>query len=210
MTEKLDAAESGELAWDRDLRWARGLVAGVAAALFGVVILCDLAVNEEWLAPTVIGALTLIGIFAVPGRRFRRLDADASGARGALGVVRALDRGLPAPLGRPAGDARAVEADPRLRRRVRHRGADDLLGSHPRAGRRERHRRRCGWYAYAFTGGFDGSSFDGSSFSSSFASQVAPESSSSGGGGGFSGGGGGGLLGRRGRRFVVGAGATSR
>ena len=50
MTEKLDEAESGELAWDRDLNWARWLVAAVAAALFAVVILADLAVNEEWLA----------------------------------------------------------------------------------------------------------------------------------------------------------------
>ena len=35
---------------------------------------------------------------------------------------------------RPAGDARAVEADPRLRRRVRHRRADDRLRPHPGPG----------------------------------------------------------------------------
>ncbi len=49
-----------------------------------------------------------------------------------------------------------------------------------------------GWSTYVFAGSFNSASFNGSSFSSSFASQVAPESSSSGGGGGFSGGGGGG------------------
>jgi hypothetical protein len=47
------------------------------------------------------------------------------------------------------------------------------------------------WGSYALAGSLSHGSFDGSAFSSSFSSQVAPESSSSGGGGGFSGGGGG-------------------
>ena len=195
MTEKLDAAESGELAWDRDLRWARSLVAAVAAALFGVVILCDLAVNEEWLAPTVIGALTLIGIFAVPGRRFRRLDAVhreraarwESFARWTADFPRLSDD-PPATLalwkrilvfGVAFGTAERMISSGRI--------PEPVVASATGGG--------AVWYAYAFTGGFDGSSFDGSSFSSSFASQVAPESSSSGGGGGFSGGGGGGFSG---------------
>ena len=76
MTEKLDDADSGALAWDRDLRWTKLVVALVAAVLLGVVVLCDLSVNEEWFAPAAVGAVTLIAILAVPGDRLRRLDPE--------------------------------------------------------------------------------------------------------------------------------------
>ena len=39
MTEKLDAAEDGELVWDRNLNWARCARASVAAALSASVVL---------------------------------------------------------------------------------------------------------------------------------------------------------------------------
>ena len=191
MTEQLDGAESGELAWDRDLNWARWLVAAGAAALFAVVILADLSVNDEWLAPSIVAGLTLAGILALPATGFKRVDPAhrertarwESFARWTEDFPRLSDD-PPATLalwkrilvyGVAFGTAERMIASGRIPEPVVASASDGTAG----------------WYAYAFTGGLHGSAFDGSGFSSAFASQVAPQSSSSGGGGGFSGGGGG-------------------
>ena len=191
MTEKLDDADSGALAWDRDLRWTKlDRRPGGGRAVRGRGPLRPLGQR---------------GVVRPRGRGRRDPDRDPRGARRSaaaprpraprarspLAVVRALDGGLPAAVRRPAGDAGAVEANPRLRGRIRHRRADDHSGRIPEPVVASASDGTSGWYAYAFAGSFVGSSFDGSSFGSSFASQVAPQSSSSGGGGGFSGGGGG-------------------
>ncbi len=191
MTERLDDAERGELVWDLDLNWVRWLVAAVAAALFAIVILADLSVNEEWLLPSVVGGLTLVGILALPAIAFKRVD-PAHRERAARWEAFArwtedfprLHDDPPATLalwkrilvyGVAFGTAERMISSGRIPEPVVASAADGTSG----------------WYAYAFTGGLHGSAFDGSSFSSAFASQVAPQSSSSGGGGGFSGGGGG-------------------
>ena len=191
MTEKLDDADSGALAWDRDLRWTKLVVVLAAAVLLGVVVLCDLSVNEEWFVPAAVGAVTLIAILAVPSDRLRRLDPEhreraarwQSFARWTEDFPRLSDD-PPATLalwkrilvyGVAFGTAERMISSGRIPEPVVASASSDGGG----------------WATYAFAGSFYGASFDGSGFSSSFASQVAPQSSSSGGGGGFSGGGGG-------------------
>ncbi len=191
MTEKLDDADSGALAWDRDLRWTKLVVVLAAAVLLGVVVLCDLSVNEEWFVPAAVGAVTLIAILAVPSDRLRRVDPEhreraarwQSFARWTEDFPRLSDD-PPATLalwkrilvyGVAFGTAERMISSGRIPEPVVASASSDGGG----------------WATYAFAGSFYGASFDGSGFSSSFASQVAPQSSSSGGGGGFSGGGGG-------------------
>ena len=195
MTEKLDAADEGMLGWDRNLNWARWLTVLASSALIGVVVLLALAEEEPWFVAGAIGFVNLDRALGATGDPVQAPRSRPRRARRAMAGLRALDRGLPAPLRRPAGDARAVEADPRLRGRVRDRERMIASGPDPRAGRR-------GGVGRLPTGAPTRSSaasaaraFDGSSFSSGFSCQVAPESSSSGGGGGFSGGGGGGFSG---------------
>ena len=156
MTEKLNEVEEGQLTWDRNLNWARWLTVLVAVRRSGSRP--ARAGRGRGLVLRRDGLVRGLGRHAArsPATRFKRVDAGARRAHRALAGVRALDRGLPAPLRRPAGDARAVEADPRLRGRVRHRRADDRLGPDPRPGGRRRLRRHH-WSSYAFVGGFNGS-----------------------------------------------------
>ena len=186
MTEKLDEAEEGELAWDRNLNWARWLTAAGAAVAFAVVILLALSESEGWL-----GAVDRrlpdrsSGSWRCPATRFKRLDADhvertarwQAFARWTEDFPRLSDD-PPATLelwkrilvyGVAFGTAERMIASGRIPAPV---VADASTGTH--------------WSSYAFVGGFDRLAFDGSGFSSGFASQVAPQSSSSGGGGGFS------------------------
>jgi uncharacterized membrane protein len=193
MKEKLDAADEGQLRWDRDLNGPRWLLFVVLAALFGVIVLIDYDVDEEWIAPAAIGAATLIAVIAFPRNRLRRVDPLH---RQRTSEWRAFERWTedfprlsddpPATLelwkrilvyGVAFGTADRMIQSGRIPAPVTEAAGD---GSY--------------WWSYAAAGSFD-SSFSGSAFSSGFASQVAPESSSSGGGGGFSGGGGGGFSG---------------
>ena len=49
MTEKLDAADERQLAWDRDLNWARWVLAAVVAVVAaGRRRSAISSVNEEW------------------------------------------------------------------------------------------------------------------------------------------------------------------
>ena len=131
MTEKLDEVEEGQLSWDRNLNGARWLTVLGAAIAFAAVILIAISERGDWFFAAVVAFVTTVGLMALSATRFKRVSADARRAHRALARVRALDRGLPAPLRRPAGDARAVEADPRLRGRVRDRRADDRVGADP-------------------------------------------------------------------------------
>ena len=190
MTEKLDAADEGSVLWDRDLNWARWVLAAVVAVVAAATALCDLSVNDEWVLPAAGGLVLLVAIGLVPATRLRRVDAEhrernsrwQAFARWTEDFPR-LDDDPPATLG--------------LWKRILVYGV--AFGTAERmikSGRipapvAEASSSSDGWSAYAFTGGFAYASFSGSQFSSGFASQVAPESSSAGGGGGFSGGGGG-------------------
>ncbi len=190
MTEKLDEAETGELAWDRNLNWARWLTALAATLAFGLVILLALSESEGWIGASIVAFVTVIGILALSATRFKRLAADRvertarwrAFAHWTEDFPRLADD-PPATLelwkrilvyGVAFGTAERMIESGRIPAPV---VTDASTGGH--------------WSSYAFVGGFNSAAFDGSSFSSGFSSQVAPQSSSTGGGGGFSGGGGG-------------------
>jgi uncharacterized membrane protein len=194
MTGALNDAEAGKLAWDRNLNWARLLLAGLMAAAFALVTLILLDIEGQWVAPVAIGIVVLLVILVWPSRQFKRLSAD-SRERSAKWQA----------FARWTEDFPRLEDDPpatlALWKRILVYGvafgtAERMIksGRIPAPVTTEASN-STGWHTYAFTGAFYSSSFDGGSFSSGFASQVAPESSSSGGGGGFSGGGGGGFSG---------------
>ncbi len=194
MKEKLDAADEGQLRWDRDLNGRRWLVFFVLAVLFGAIVLIDYDVDEEWIAPVAIGVATLIGVIAFPRNRLRRVhrlhrqrtsDWHAF-ARWTEDFPRLSDD-PPATLelwkrilvyGVAFGTADRMIQSGRIPAPVAEAASD---GSY--------------WWSYAAAGSIGDSSFSASAFSAGFAGQVAPESSSGGGGGGFSGGGGGGFSG---------------
>jgi uncharacterized membrane protein len=195
MTEALDAAEDGQLIWDRDYTTLRQLLVFAVLFLFAaVVVICALE-DEGWLVPGGIGIVTLSVVVFWPKNRLRRM-APEHGARSARWQSFArwtedfprLDDDPPATLelwkrilvfGVAFGTADRMIASGRIPAPVTEVASSQ---SH--------------WSSYAFAGGISHATFDGSSFSSGFASQVAPPaSSSSGGGGGFSGGGGGGFSG---------------
>jgi hypothetical protein len=195
MTESLNAAEEGHLAWDRDFTRARSILVLLVLALFAVLALICLTENESWIPPVVVGVATLPAVIMWPANRLRRMTPE-HGARSARWQS----------FARWTEDFPRLEDDPpatlELWKRILVFGvafgtADRMIES----GRipapvTESAAGQSHWSSYAFAGGISHSTFDGTSFSSSFASQVAPPaSSSSGGGGGFSGGGGGGFSG---------------
>jgi hypothetical protein len=186
MTDALDAADDGELGWDRDLNPGRGLLALAMLIAFGVVTVAYVQVEERWLLPVTIGIATLIGIFIVPARTLRRVDPAH---RERTAKWQAFERWTE--------DFPRLSDDPpqtlELWKRILVYGV--VFGTAERMIRSGRIPEPVmqsagsadGWSAYAFSNAFNFSTLNGSSFSSGFASQVAPESSS-GGGGGFSGG----------------------
>jgi uncharacterized membrane protein len=191
MTSALDAADEGQLAWDRNLNGARWILALLVVLLFGGVTLIYIDIEEKFLLPVVIGVVTLLVVLAIGSRRLKRLAPDYrernarwnAFARWTEDFPR-LEDDPPATLelwkrilvyGVAFGTADRMTASGRIPAPVAESASAD---GH--------------WSSYVFTGAFVDSSFDGSAFSSGFASQVAPPASSStGGGGGFSGGGGG-------------------
>ncbi|MDX6582427.1 MAG: hypothetical protein QOI10_1611 [Solirubrobacterales bacterium] len=191
MTEKLNAAEDGALVWDRNLNWARWLVAGGATGLFGFVIILALAETESWVPAGIVALLTVVGILSLSATRFKRLDADHVERTARWKAFEHWTEDFP----RLSDDPPATLA---LWKRIIVFGvafgtAERMIKSGRIPAPVVADASSSGaWSAYAFTGGFNSASFSGSSFSSGFSSQVAPQSSSSGGGGGFSGGGGGG------------------
>ena len=136
MTETLDAADEGSSSGTATSTGPRWVAGSRSSLLFAAVtLICDRR-------STTSGCCRRTAVSTAGRDRARTRDATEAGRRRtprtqrALAGVRALDRGLPAPRRRPAGDARVVEADPRLRGRVRDGGADDQLGPDPGAGRR--------------------------------------------------------------------------
>ncbi|MFL5870377.1 MAG: DUF2207 family protein [Solirubrobacterales bacterium] len=186
MTEKLDAADEGQLGWDRDLNTGRGLLTLAMLIAFGVLTVAYIQVEEKWLLPIALGIATLIGIFCVPRHVLRRVDAAH---RERMANWQAFERWTE--------DFPRLSDDPpqtlELWKRILVYGVafgtaermiksgripEPVMDSAGTSG---------GWSAYAFSNSFNFSTLNGSAFSSGFSSQVAPQSSS-GGGGGFSGG----------------------
>ena len=173
MTEKLNDVEEGQLAWDRNLNWARWLTALVALPAFAFTILLAMAEGEGWFLAALVSFVAWVGMLALAATRFKRVDA-AHVER--TERWRAFERWTedfprlsddpPATLelwkrilvyGVAFGTAERMIASGRIPAPV---VADGSAGTH--------------WSSYAFVGGFNGSAFDGSDFSSGFSSQVAP------------------------------------
>ncbi|MBM3668077.1 MAG: DUF2207 domain-containing protein [Actinobacteria bacterium] len=187
MTASLDAVDEGALEWDRDLRkWKWLLWPGLVLG-FGVILACDIAVDEEWIVPSAIGLVTVLVVMLWPGNRLRRLTPET---RERSARWRAFARWT--------DDFPSLEDDPpatlELWKRILVFGV--VFGTAERMIESGRipapvlESAGASWSTYYFSGGVSRNAFDGGSFGGGFASQVAPESSS-GGGGGFSGGGGG-------------------
>jgi uncharacterized membrane protein len=190
MTGSLNAADRGQLQWDRDFSNTRRLVAFVAAGLVAVIAIIQDSVEHHVLGTVVIGAIAVAIVLLWPSRPLKRLAPDfrertakwESFQRWTHDFPR-LDDDPPATLklwkriliyGVAFGTADRMIKSGRIPEPV----VQNADGS---------------WAGGYLTGAYIGSTFSGNDFSSGFSSQVAPESSSSGGGGGFSGGGGGGF-----------------
>jgi uncharacterized membrane protein len=188
MTSALDSVDEGQLAWDRNLNGAKWLLILGLVIGFAVIVLCDVAVNERFLVPGVIGLLAVIALAVYPWRRLKRLE-PGYGERSAK--WRAFERWTK--------DFPSLKDDPPATLDLWKRilvfgvafGTAERMIESGRIPAPVMESASGGWSGYYFAGAVTHSAFDGGSFGSGFASQVAPESSSSGGGGGFSGGGGG-------------------
>ena len=133
MTSALNSVDEGQLAWDRNLNGAKWLL------ILGLVI--GFARDRR---------LRRRGQRALPrARRDRPADRDRARGLSAGSRLKRLEpeygersakwraferwtKDFPQPQGRSPGDARALEADPGLRRRLRHRRAHDRVGPHSR------------------------------------------------------------------------------
>lgn len=194
MTEKLNAAEDGQLVWDRNLNPVRYAIIFGAAALQVVVGIIHASGDGSIIPPLVMAGITVVGLSALSDTRFKRLDAAHAERTSKWQAFAHWTEDFP----RLSDDPPATLE---LWKRILVYGVAFGTGERMiKSGRipapvMEASSSSGNWSSYAFVGGFSSGAFDGSSFSSSFASQVAPQSSSSGGGGGFSGGGGGGSSG---------------
>lgn len=187
MTASLDSVDEGALEWDVDLRkWKWLLWLGLLAG-FGIVLACDIVVDEEWIAPGAIGLVTVLVVMLWPGNRLRRLSPESRERSARWRAFAQWTKDFP-----------SLHDDPpatlELWKRILVFGV--VFGTAERMIESGRipapvlESAGAGWSGYYFSGGVSHHAFDGGSFGGGFSSQVAPESSS-GGGGSFSGGGGG-------------------
>jgi uncharacterized membrane protein len=195
MTAKLYAADEGQFAWDRNLAVPRYIVMALVLVLDVIIAIVHSADHGSLIPPGIIGAATLFGLMSIADQRYRRLDAKHVERTARWQAFERWTEDFP----RLSDDPPATLE---LWKRILVFGvafgtADRMIksGRIPAPVVASATASTGLWSAYAFSGGFNSAAFDGSTFSSSFASQVAPQSSSSGGGGGFSGGGGGGFSG---------------
>ena len=133
MTGSLNAADEGQLQWDRNLNPLSLLVAFVGGVLVAVICLIQNDVEGKWFIAAAIGAIGVAIVALWPSRPAEASRAGVPGALGQVGVLPALDGRLPAAEGRSARHARALEADPDLRSGLRHRGPNDQVRADPGA-----------------------------------------------------------------------------
>jgi uncharacterized membrane protein len=190
MTESLNKADWGQLAWDRNLNPLSLLVAAIGGVLVGAICLIQNNIEHHWFVTAAIGAVGVAIVAFWPARRLKRLSAEY---RERTARWEAFQRWT--------DDFPRLDDDPpatlTLWKRILIYGvafgtADRMIKS-GRIPEPVLQSADGSWAGGYLTGAYVGSSFDGNSFGSGFSSQVAPESSSGGGGGGFSGGGGGGF-----------------
>ncbi len=190
MTEKLNAAEAGQIAWDRSYNPLRNMIIVTAVVLQVLVGIVHAAGHGTIWVPVIVAALTFFGLYSLNDTSFKRVDKDHADRVARWKAFEHWTKDFP----------RLRDDPPQtldLWKRILVYGvafgtADRMIDSGRIPAPVAEASSNSGlWTAYAFSSGFNSSAFSGSSFSSGFASQVAPESSSGGGGGGFSGGGGG-------------------
>jgi uncharacterized membrane protein len=189
MTSSLNAADEGQLEWDRDYN-GRGMLLGVIGAIVvGAICLIQNSVEHHWFVTALIGAVGPVAIFFWPSRRLKRLAPKARERSAKWESFQRWTHDFP-----------RLEDDPpatlKLWKRILIYGvafgtADRMIKS-GRIPEPVVQSADGSWAGGYLTGAYIGSTWDGNAFGSGFSSQVAPESSS-GGGGGFSGGGGGGF-----------------
>ena len=189
MTGSLNAADEGQLQWDRNLKPLSVLLALIGGILVIAICLAQNNVEHHWLATAAIGAVGVAIMAFFPSRRLKRLAPQYRQRASAWESFQ-----------RWTDDFPRLDDDPpatlQLWKRILIYGvafgtADRLIKS-GRIPEPVVQSADGSWAGGYLAGAYIASSFDGGSFGSGFSSQVAPESSS-GGGGGFSGGGGGGF-----------------
>ena len=194
MTDALNAADEGQLEWDRNLNPASLAIAVVVGIAVGAICLIQNNVEARWFLAAAIGAVPIVAIILWPARWLKRL---APGYRERSSKW--------ASFARWTDDFPRLKDDPPatldLWKKVLIYGvafgtADRMIKS-GRIPEPVTSSSQGTWSGYWLSGAYVNSSFDSGGFGSGFASQVAPQSSGggggfSGGGGGFSGGGGGG------------------
>jgi uncharacterized membrane protein len=194
MTEKIYAADEGQLAWDLNLNPLRNTIIVSAVVLQVIVVIFHLADGGGWFFPIALCVLTFIGLASLNDTTFKRVDHEHADRVARWKSFEHWTEDFPRLKDDPPqtldlwkrilvygvafGTADRMIKSGRIPAPVAEASSDSGL-----------------WTAYAFSSGFNSAAFSGASFSSGFASQVAPESSSGGGGGSFSGGGGGGFSG---------------
>jgi uncharacterized membrane protein len=189
MTNSLNAADEGQLEWDRNLNPLSLLVAVIGGVVVGAICLIQNNIEHHWFVSAAIGAAGVAIVAFWPARRLKRL---APQFRERTAKWESFQRWT--------DDFPRLDDDPpatlKLWKRILIYGvafgtADRLIKS----GRIPEPvlQSSDGWASGYLTGAYVGSTFNAGAFGSGFSSQVAPESSSGGGGGGFSGGGGGGF-----------------
>jgi uncharacterized membrane protein len=190
MTSSLNAADEGQLEWDRNLNPLSLLVAVIGGVLVGAICLIQNNVEHHWIVTAAIGAVGIAIVALSPVRRLKRL-APQYRERSAKWES----------FQRWTDDFPRLDDDPpatlKLWKRILIYGvafgtADRMIKS-GRIPEPVLQSSDGSWATGYLTGAYVGSTFNAGAFGSGFSSQVAPESSSSGGGGGFSGGGGGGF-----------------
>jgi uncharacterized membrane protein len=194
MTEKLYAADEGQIVWDRNFNPLRNVIIVLAVVLQAIVGIVHATDHATIWIPLILAALTFFGLAGLNDTWFKRVDS-AHAER--VAKWKAFEHWT--------NDFPRLKDDPpqtlELWKRILVYGvafgtADRMIKSGRIPAPVAEASSNSGlWTAYAFSSGFNSAAFNAGSFSSGFASQVKPESSSGGGGGGFSGGGGGGFSG---------------
>ncbi|MEA3019263.1 MAG: hypothetical protein QOI47_787 [Actinomycetota bacterium] len=190
MTSSLNAADEGQLEWDRNLNPLSLLTAVIGGVLVGAICLIQNNVEHHWFVTAAIGAVGVAIVGFWPAGRLKRL-APQYRERSAKWES----------FQRWTDDFPRLDDDPpatlKLWKRILIYGvafgtADRMIKS-GRIPEPVLQSSDGSWTYGYFTGAYIGSSFNAGQFSSGFSSQVAPVSSSRGGVGVFSGGGGGGF-----------------
>ncbi len=189
MTGSLNAADDGQLQWDRNLNPLSILVAVIGGILVAAICLMQSDIEHHWIVTALIGAAGVAIVAFWPARQLKRLALDYRQRSASWEAFQRWTHDFP-----------RLDDDPpatlKLWKRILIYGvafgtADRMIKS-GRIPEPVVQSSDGSWATGYLTGAYVGSTFSAGSFSSGFSSQVAPESSS-GGGGGFSGGGGGGF-----------------